>query len=169
MSKSAIALAVVALIGAAWVVRSLQADGPGRASSANAVVRDDASLGDAKGPERSKSVDAESIARRAKARSPVVPPLSRWAPKGKGRLLLPGGRAVAALNGVEESVELLWPTDLAWSPIIATERSGGLEYYVHADGSRSTTQMLYRSDLGREAATSAVYNPTKAAQTQFDK
>ena len=75
-------------------------------------------------------------------------------------MILPSGENVPALNGVNESVKLLWPTDLPYSPIVGTQREvDGLEWYVHADGSRSTTQMVFRSDVGRKVAMSVVANP----------
>ena len=175
MSKPAIAVAVVALIGGVWLVRSLQADEPDPVPiSGNAAATEHS--------ESQKRSGAGVVAVEAKGaaanngkgsagprKAPNTPPLSRWAPTGKGRLVLPGGTAVAALNGVVEEIELLWPENRPWSPIISTELNGGLQWYVHADGSKSTTQMLFRSDLGRETAISLVQNPMKAAPTQFDK
>ena len=40
---------------------------------------------------------------------------------------------------------------------------GGGVFDVHADGTQSTTQMAWRSDLGRETAVSVVARPVEAA------
>jgi len=77
-----------------------------------------------------------------------------------GQLLLPTGERVPALNGVRATVELLWPDDRPYAAITGISRQpNGLQWYVHADGSYSTTQMVYRSDLGRKAAMSLVASP----------
>lgn len=84
-------------------------------------------------------------------------------PPAAGLLTLPDGSRIRALNGVKEPVALLWPPELPWSPITGTQTDpDGLQWYVHADGSRSTTQMVWRSDLGRETAISVVANPKQA-------
>lgn len=85
------------------------------------------------------------------------------APTGDRRceLGLPDGTFVPALNGAAGARPLAaawgnWP----WSPIVGTERTdAGVEWYVHADGSRSTTEMKWRSDLGRLDAMTRVAHP----------
>jgi hypothetical protein len=77
------------------------------------------------------------------------------------RLELPDGSTVPTLNGAVDAAPLrhYWGS-FPWSPIVATERSdAGLDWYRHADGSYSTTQMVWRSDLGRMAAMTRVGHP----------
>lgn len=70
------------------------------------------------------------------------PSVERQAPAvpTPGKLLYACGQEAPALNGVTESIKLDWAGP--WSPIqkIVVER--GWEWYVHEDGSRSTTQMI---------------------------
>jgi hypothetical protein len=79
-------------------------------------------------------------------------------------LVLPDGTAVPCLNGAHDCESLArawgnWP----WSPIVGVQRSDvGVEWYVHADGSRSTTEMKFRSDLGRDDAITRVAHPGDA-------
>ena len=85
---------------------------------------------------------------------------SRQLANALARLGLEQGDRVATLNGVKEPIELIWPDGLAYSPITGTQTDpDGLQWYVHADGSRSTTQMVWRSDLGRKVAMAVVANP----------
>lgn len=76
-------------------------------------------------------------------------------------LQLPDGSYVPALNGAVGAAPLArfwgnWP----WSPITGTMRSdAGVDWYTHADGSRSTTEMKWRSDLGRMDAMTRVAHP----------
>lgn len=78
-----------------------------------------------------------------------------------GKLELPDGTFVDALNDAVNAPALstYWgPFD--WSPIIGIERSSaGVDWYKHADGSYSTTQMVWRSDLGRNEAMTRVAHP----------
>ena len=74
---------------------------------------------------------------------------------------LPNGDYVPSLNGVIDAPAMRWPDDRPYAQVIGKERDGrGQEWYVHADGSKSTTTSVYRSDLGRYDATSQVANPT---------
>ena len=85
-------------------------------------------------------------------------------------LVLPNGERVRALNGVRTEIRLLWPAETPYSPITGiTTQTDGVEWYVHADGSHSTTQMIYRSDLGRTTAMSMVANPRPALPLQSDQ
>lgn len=76
-------------------------------------------------------------------------------------LQLPDGTFVAALNGAVDAAPLkdFWGP-FPWSPIVGVERSSaGLDWYRHQDGSYSTTQMVWRSDLGRDVAMTRVAHP----------
>lgn len=79
-------------------------------------------------------------------------------PGPDGLLLLPDGSKVAPLNGVTNPPRLLWQNP-EWSPIVRQERNAGLDWYVHADGSYSTTQWIWRQELGRLDATSFSLHP----------
>lgn len=79
-------------------------------------------------------------------------------------LQLPDGTFVAALNGAVDAAPLqqFWGPE-PWSPIVGVERNDqGLDWYHHADGSYSTTQMVWRSDLKREVAMTRVGHPGPA-------
>jgi len=65
-----------------------------------------------------------------------------------GMLELPDGSRVPALNGVKAPAALVWG-DAPWSPIVGTTRSEGVDWFVHEDGTYSTTVEVFRSDLGR--------------------
>lgn len=95
----------------------------------------------------------------------VEPPLAAPAAVDRSRELeLPDGTYVATLNGAVDAAPLAryWGP-FPWSPIVGTERSSaGVDWYKHADGSYSTTQMVWRSDLGRHAAMTRVAHPGPA-------
>lgn len=78
-------------------------------------------------------------------------------------LLLPDGSKVPVLNGAWGAPALDWPSDRPWSKIIGRERDdSNLEWYVHADGSRSITQNIWRDDLNRFDPSTVVATPIKA-------
>jgi hypothetical protein len=75
---------------------------------------------------------------------------------------LPDGTYVPALNGVVGAPPMVWPEDRPFSPITHKETgSNGIEWYLHADGTASTTAMIFRKDLGREDATALVAHPKR--------
>ena len=79
-------------------------------------------------------------------------------------LELPDGSYVPALNGSVGATKLAeyWGR-LPWSPIVGVERSSaGVDWYRHEDGSYSTTQMVWRKDLGRYEAMTRVAHPGPA-------
>lgn len=75
-------------------------------------------------------------------------------------LELPDGTFVPALNGAVDAAPLAtyWGP-FPWSPIVGVQSADGIDWYQHADGSFSTTQMVWRSDLGHEAAMTRVAHP----------
>ena len=80
-------------------------------------------------------------------------------------LELPDGTCCATLNGAVDAAPLAtyWGPQ-PWSPIVAIEHSSaGIDWYRHADGSFSTTQMVWRQDLGRMAAMTRVAHPGPTA------
>ena len=87
--------------------------------------------------------------------APVTKVVPQAAPADRSRQLeLPDGTFVPTLNGAVDAEPLknywgVWP----WSPIVGVERSSaGVDWYQHADGSYSTTQML-RADPGNRLVT----------------
>ncbi|MCA8952615.1 MAG: hypothetical protein KDE27_24090 [Planctomycetes bacterium] len=83
-------------------------------------------------------------------------------PESGPMLRLPDGTSVPNLNGVKVPVKFRWTRNYPYSPIVGkrlAKEPGDWEWYEHADGSLSTTVMLYRDDLGREDATSFVATP----------
>ncbi|MFN6193165.1 MAG: hypothetical protein ACK5BN_05010 [Planctomycetota bacterium] len=94
---------------------------------------------------------------RGNAAAPTTAPTSA----GSRDLLLPDGSTVPALNGAVDAEPLatFWGP-FPWSPIVGVERNDqGVDWYKHADGSYSTTQMVWRPDLGRHAAMTRVAHP----------
>jgi len=76
---------------------------------------------------------------------------------------LPTGEWLRALNGAVDVKPMEWPADRPFSPIIGVERSpSGKDWWVHADGTKSTTEMIFRSDLGRHDAILEIASPTPA-------
>jgi hypothetical protein len=76
----------------------------------------------------------------------------------------PDGRELPLLNGVKRAAPIVWPPDVPYAPVTGTAFDGqGNEWYVHVDGSRSTTIMGWRADLGRMDAFTLIANPVAAA------
>ncbi len=66
-----------------------------------------------------------------------------------GSLTLPDGSSVPCLNGVKDTLRLKWPGG-AYSPIVSTRLDDrNLHWYVHADGSQSTTMIADGVHLGQ--------------------
>lgn len=96
----------------------------------------------------------------ATAELPAAAPAALAPAEPSPRLELPDGTSVPTLNGAVDAAPLHhywgnWP----WSPIVGVVRGAGVDWYQHADGSCSTTQMVWRSDLGRHAAMTRVAHP----------
>lgn len=138
-----LALATAVVAGTLWPIATDPATAPARrqlTTVPTAAPTTDRASGDATAP----------------TEAPVVVDHSR-------QLELPDGSFVAALNGAVEAAPLqqYWgPFD--WSPITGVVRAGPIDWYQHADGSFSTTQMVWRSDLGRMAAMTRVAHPGPA-------
>lgn len=105
-----------------------------------------------------------SAARVEPAQAPCAPTRAASAEAvDETTLLLPDGSRVPALNGARSPKPMseVWPVSVPWSPITGVEHSpAGIDWFVHADGSRSTTQMVWRADLGREDAMTRLARPT---------
>ena len=117
-----------------------------------------AALAAAEGPAVTAAAAAAGHVQRAPAAAkPAAAEPSR-------RLELPDGTSVPTLNDAIDAAPLQqfwgnWP----WSPITGVVRGdNGIDWYEHADGSCSTTQMVWRSDLGRHLAMTRVAHPGPA-------
>lgn len=80
-------------------------------------------------------------------------------------LELPDGTFLPALNGAVAPAPLsrYWGAEVPWSPIVGVERShAGVDWYRHANGSYSTTENVWRQDLGRFDAMTRVAHPGPA-------
>ena len=100
----------------------------------------------------------------------VFPVAAEAAPKAPERVdaaatwRLPDGSCIAPLNGAIDPAPLAWPPNVPWSPIVGRELgAAGVEWYVHADGSRSTTETKWRADLGRFDAVTRLARPGPSA------
>src|SRR5690606_36359339 len=94
--------------------------------------------------------------------APVTPTLAASTPRAERtlHLALPDGTSVPPLNGVERPAILPWPPHRPWSPIVGKETDeDGVQWYVHADGSSTTTQMAWHPQLGRLDPVTIVLNP----------
>jgi len=80
---------------------------------------------------------------------------------------MPDGTQVPLLNGVRQAAAPGWDPARPYAPIIGKQTLKGIEYYVHADGSTTTTIMAWRTDLKRLDGTTRVAHP-QAAQTVVD-
>lgn len=88
---------------------------------------------------------------------PVIP---------KTAITYPDGSSLPALNGVTVPIKLIWPSGRPYSPIIGKRVEGApdfLEWYVHADGSHSTTAMMQVRRGGPKEATGMVRSPVPVA------
>lgn len=75
---------------------------------------------------------------------------------------LPNGERMPVLNGAHGAPAMSWPPNRPWSPIInKVTDPDGIEWYWHEDGSRTTTQNLFHTHLGRKAPVTNVFVPQK--------
>ena len=101
---------------------------------------------------RAPGVPQENDARPARGPSPAADPR---------QLLLPDGTSTPALNGATHAPPLArgWDPAVPYAPIVGQRTVDGVRWYVHADGTQSTTRMVYRPDLGRLDAVTSVAHP----------
>jgi hypothetical protein len=95
----------------------------------------------------------------------VTGPAPAPAPKST-MLKLPDGSEVAPLNGVLVPAAMVWG-DRPWSPIVRIDHTT-IDWYVHADGSLSTTLEVFRKDLGRKDPVTIVAKPTEVMPIEVD-
>lgn len=91
------------------------------------------------------------------ALTPVEPPRPN-----QPTLRMPDGSQVPLLNGVLHAAEPAWEPGRPYSPILGKQTVNGIEYYVHADGTTTTTIMAWRTDLKRLDGTTRVAHPKDA-------
>lgn len=117
-------------------------------------------------------VAAPAAAAAPPARLQYTAPVATRTPEPAARhrlVLLPNGEYVPTLNGVLDAPAMDWPASIPYSPIIGRESTSTLDWYVHADGSKSTTQMVFRTDLGRMGPVTTVANPAPVGQRPPDE
>lgn len=110
-------------------------------------------------PPSAPAVDQPAVATALPAVVPLQP-----TPPGVPTLRMPDGKEFPLLNGVREAPLPSWEPGRPYSPIIGTRTVRGIDYYVHADGSTTTTIMAWRTDLKRYDGTTRVESP-KESQT----
>jgi len=81
------------------------------------------------------------------------------------RLKMPDGSFVPTLNGVVNPAAIPWGS-APYSPIVRKQIDPTLEWYVHADGTYTTTIMQWRSELGRDDACTICLHPIAPAATE---
>lgn len=112
------------------------------------------------------AVPQPRTARPEPAEGRAAPARERSAAGGVARLRLPDGTEVEPLNGVRAPAPLAWH-DGPWSPIVGIERSRDVDWYVHADGTRTTTVEVFRGDLGRTDPLTLVARPGEPLPVDF--
>ncbi len=112
-------------------------------------------------PEGPRSAPTPAVAAEAAPAQPSAVPTAA----APAQLQFPDGTSAPALNGVTESVKLVW-NDRPFSPVKEKIVDRGWEWYVHEDGSHSTVKMV---DLnGVPAPIGIVASPTEALPTTVE-
>jgi hypothetical protein len=142
-------LLVVPLLVGAW----LRPLAPGAGATVTSAATTAANGGQALAPPR------------ATAATPATPEPPPAPPPAALLLRLPDGSTTAALNDVDAVAPIAWG-DRPWSPIVTRERHDGVEWYRHADGSFTTTRMVWRSDLGRDDPATICVHPVRPGPTR---
>ena len=79
---------------------------------------------------------------------------------GRSWVEMPDGGYLRALNGVVDPPKILWDRALPHAPVVDIRRlEDGRDWFVHADGTLTTTCRLWRDDLGREDVTTLTQHP----------
>lgn len=92
-------------------------------------------------------------------------PIGRTGPAPKGAAIFPDGTWLPPLNGVEIAPPFPgFAPDYPYAPVVEIVLGDkGISWYIHADGSHSTTQLVETTQGGRTFTQAgwAVGNPTK--------
>lgn len=159
VSRQTLLLGLISVLGLAALANYLMGDAPPPKANAPASLSPP--------PSPSDLAPKAAAGRTVPQRPPNRIPQTQLRASNRRTLALPDGTFVDTLNNAVDAPPIadFWgPFD--WSPIIGTERSSaGIDWYKHADGSYSTTQMVMRTDLGREAAMTRVAHPGPAPAT----
>jgi hypothetical protein len=82
----------------------------------------------------------------------------------------PDGTYMPPLNGVTHPSSLMWPVGHPFTPIVGKRSTAdGTWWYLHADGTCSTTMMVWRSDVGAKVAMTHVARPVPVAPVEPDE
>jgi hypothetical protein len=96
-------------------------------------------------------------------------PLDQGPHDKQPHLTYPDGSSWPPLNGVKSPAPVAWPQGHPFAPVVGKIRDAmGVEFYKHADGSLSTTMMMFRKDLGRDDAITQVYLPVAPSPVVVD-
>lgn len=104
--------------------------------------------------------------------SPVVADAHAGAPSAtppiagkQGTMRFPDGSTRPALNGVTEVLEIPWPSDRPWSPVVEQVHHNSVDWFRHADGSFSTTIVRKEEVSGRTVQMPLCFTPAPAVGT----
>lgn len=150
MNRIALGFLIVAVAagGVAWSLR----DRPAEKAPAPAPQ---------KAPEKAPTPNAGAAA------SVVMPIPDKKGVPPERLLRFPNGETAAPLNGIENPATCVWG-DVPWSPIVRRELNNGIEWYVHADGTYTTTTTVWRSDSQRMEPVTLCHHPTTPAPLNGD-
>jgi hypothetical protein len=95
-------------------------------------------------------------------------PQRRDTPPQDDAIVFPDGSRLPALNGATHPPRPTYPGWLHFTPVVRTVRGAdGHDWYEHEDGTRSTSYMVWREDLGRMDAVTDLAAP-KPQQPAID-
>lgn len=83
----------------------------------------------------------------------------------QGTMRFPDGSTRPALNGVTEVLEIPWPSDRPWSPVVEQVHHNNVDWFRHADGSFSTTIVRKEEVSGRTVQMPLCFTPAPAVGT----
>ncbi|GEM_PF-5296231 len=112
---------------------------------------------------KQKAAPASSLSSKEKTNNAGGIPIFHKVDRPEKFLKLPDGTFVAPLNGVKEPAPFVWPMTIPFAPIVGKELDDhGRWWYIHKDGSRSTTYMAFHPQTGKLDARTDIANPTRS-------
>lgn len=72
---------------------------------------------------------------------------------------MPDGSWLPALNGVLGAPKSSWNPERPYARVVRIDRMQDADWYVHADGTWTTTRSVFRKDLGRDDVQSYALHP----------